>query len=253
MLNSSRKPYDRSLQLPARSGLLLIVALAAMIVCFQSACSKKNKVAIAPVTGVRIALLPFNVPPGNQDLRWAAMAAPIMMAKASEYPKALEVTPLWQSMPIALEAAGASRSYTPDAAAYIASWLAVKWSAMGEITTHKTGVSMLIDFVPARTTQTPFRFIKAGSIDTVAAQIPLAYNQFFYYLGAKPLDPVDKKMPTITTMRSVAEALDREYGWFVEADPGKAQQVVANLANTDLRLARLLFNPTLYPVLAQTK
>ncbi len=232
---------------------MLVVMLALITVFTQSACAKKNKVALAPATGIRIALLPFNTPVENPDLRWTAMAAPAMMAKISEYAKDIEVLPLWQTMPISLEAAGASRSLTPDSAAYIASWLAVKWAAMGEITPSKSGVSMMIDFIPDRTTQVPFRFAKSGSIDDVASQIPLAYNQFFYYLGVRRLSPIDKKLQTLTSMKTVAEALDREYGWSMEADPGKADQVVAALASTDARLARLLFNPTLYPALAQTK
>jgi hypothetical protein len=253
MLNRLWKSYSRRMQLSARCGLLLIVALAVMFVFLQSACSKKNKVAIAPLSGVRIALLPFNVPSGNQDLRWTAMVGPIMMAKAGEYAKDIEVIPLWQTMSIALEAAGASRSITSDSAAYIASWLAVKWSAMGEISTTKSGVSMMLDFIPARSTQVPFRFTKSGSIDDVGSQLPKAYNQFLYYLGGKRLNPIDKKLPTMTEMKSLAEALDREYGWFVEANPGKAQEVVSKLVSSDERLARLLFNPSMYPALIPTK
>ena len=50
-------------------------------------------------------------------------------------------------------------------------------------------------------------------------------------------------------MKTVAEALDREYGWFVEAEPGKAQEIVEELMRRDGRLARLLFNPKIYPQL----
>jgi len=253
MLNCLRKPWGRFLQPSRSSGRVLLVALALIAMLTQSACTKKNKVALAPVTGIKMALLPFNIPAGNQELRWAALAAPVMLAKVSEYARDLEVIPLWQSMPITLEAAGASRSLTPDSAAYIASWLAAKWTAMGDIAPGKSGVSMMIDFIPDRTTQIPFRFQKSGNIDDVASRIPLAYNQFFYYLGARRLNPIDKKLPSLTSMKNIAEALDREYGWFVEANPGKADPVVAALAATDVRLARLLFNPELYPVLAQTK
>jgi hypothetical protein len=253
MLNCLQRSSNRFTRISTYSGLILIVALAGLSIVFQSACAKKKRVNISAATGVRIALLPFNTPAGNKDLRWTSMAAPIMMAKVSEYAKDVEVIPLWQSMAISLEAAGASRSITADSAAYIASWLAVKWSAMGEIAPTKSGVSFMIDFMPDRSTQVPFRFIKSGDIDSVASQIPLAYNQFFYYLGARRLAPIAKKLPTITAMKSVAEALDREYGWSVEAEPGKAQKVVESLASTDMRLARLLFNPSLYPVLAPTK
>jgi hypothetical protein len=53
------------------------------------------------------------------------------------------------------------------------------------------------------------------------------------------------------SMKPLAEALDREYGWFVDAEPGKAQEIVADLALKDDRLARLLFNPSVYPVLTK--
>ena len=85
------------------------------------------------------------------------------------------------------------------------------------------------------------------------ARLPDAFNQFLRYLTAKPFDPREAKFQTMTAMKSLAEALDREYGWFVEANPGKAQVVVAKLASSDEWLARFLFNPSLYPVLAQTK
>ena len=241
------------MQISAHGGILVFLALVLSSGLFQSACGKKNKVAIAPVTGVRIALIPLNVPSGKADLRWAALATPVMMAKVSEYAKDIEVVPLWQSMPISLEAAGKSRSITQDSAAYVASWLGVKWSAMGEISPTKSGVSIMIDFIPDRDTQVPFRFMKSGTMDDIASKIPLAYNQFFYYLGARRLTPPGKKLPELSSMKGLAEALDREYGWFVEAEPGKAEKVVADLAATDARLAQLLFNPTLYPALARKK
>ena len=181
------------------------------------------------------------------------MAGPIMMAKVSEYARDIEVVPLWQSMPVALESGGASRSFTPETAAYVASYLGAKWSAMGEFIPTKSGVSMMIDFIPDRSTQIPFRFKRSGNIDDVASQMPKAFSQFFYYLAVRPLSPMDKKLPAMTDLKPLAEALDREYGWFLEAAPGKAQETVANLARTDARLAQLLFNPTLYPVLAPTK
>jgi hypothetical protein len=253
MLNLLRKPFTRRAQHAARNGMLLIVALGATFVFFQSACSKKNKVAITPISAIRMTVLPFNIPSGNQELHWTAMAGPILVAKVSEYARDIEVIPLWQTMPVALESGGASRSFTPESAAYVASYLGAKWSAMGEFTPTKTGISMMIDFIPDRSTQVPFRFKKSGNIDDVGSQMPKAFNQFFYYLAVRPLSPIDKKLPTMTALQSLAETLDREYGWFVEAAPGKAQEAVANLARTDARLAQLLFNPTLYPALAPTK
>ena len=254
MLNLLPKSYSRSTQISARGGPLLMAALILSLVFLQSACSgKKNKAVIAPPPEAGVVILPFNVPSGNQDLRWMAMAGPILMEKVSESARDLKVLPLWQTMPVAVEAAGASRSFTPDSAAYIASWHSVKWSAMGDISPTKYGVSMIIDFIPSRSSQVPFRYMNSGKIDYVGSQLPLAFGQFLYYLAVRPLEPSSKKLPTFTSMKSLAETLDREYGWFVEADPGKAQEVVTNLLHTDERLARFLFNPSLYPVLAQTK
>jgi hypothetical protein len=234
---------------------LVLIAAAALVLFSQSSClfKKNKKVAVTPPTGIRLAILPFNVPLANQDLRWTALAAPIMMAKVSESARDLEVIPLWETMPVAIEAGGASRSFTPETAAYVASWFSAKWSAMGEISPTKSGVSMMIDFMPSRTTLVPFRFTRDGKIDAIGTSLPEAYSQFLRYLAARPLLPAKKDLQQMTAMKNLAEALDREYGWFVAAEPGKAQGIVSELARTDERLARLLFNPTVYPVLAQAK
>ena len=250
MLNCVRKFFSRRVQSRVRGGLLLIAASALLLSFFQSACFfSKSKVKVTPVSDVRIALLPFNVPAGNQDLRWTAMAGPILMGKAIERAQDLNVTPLWETMSIAIEAAGATRTFTQETAASVASWLSVKWSVMGELSATKTGTRMMIDFIPAKTGSVPFRFTKSGKIDEAGAQIPEAFSQFAYYLTVRPLQPMQKKLPTMTSVKKLAEALDREYGWFVEAEPGKAQSVVSDLAATDERLARFLFNPSLYPTL----
>jgi hypothetical protein len=254
MLNHKRRLSSGRMQICRHCRLILIVT-AVLIVFSQSSCGlKKNKkVAATPPTGIRLVLLPFNVPSGNQDLRWTALAGPIMMAKVSESARDLEVIPLWETMPVATEAGGVSRSFSPDSAAYVASWFSAKWSAMGDISPSKSGVTMMIDFMPARTTLVPFRFTRAGKIETIGSGLPQAYNEFLRYLTARPLLPAKKELPPMTSMKNLAEALDREYGWFVSADPGKAQDIVSELARTDERLARLLFNPNVYPELAQTK
>jgi hypothetical protein len=251
MLNCLRKPFGRRALSHMRGGLLMIAAAALLLSFFQSACFfKKSKVKVTPVSEVRIAILPFNVPAGNQDLRWAAMAGPILMGKVIERAKDLNVTPLWETMPTAIEAAGVARSFTPETAASIATWLSVKWSVMGDLSTTKTDIRMIVDFIPAKTASVPFRFTKSGKIDDVGARIPEAFSQFAYYLTIRPLESAQKKLPALTSVKKLAEALDREYGWFVAAEPGKAQSIVSELASTDVRLARFLFNPSLYPSLA---
>jgi hypothetical protein len=112
---------------------------------------------------------------------------------------------------------------------------------------------MMVDFIPAKSNQVPFRYQKNTSIDSLGSGFPEAFRQFLRYLVARPLQPAKGSLPNMTSMKTLAEALDREYGWFVDAEPGKAQDVVADLARSDESLARLLFNPSLYPVLGQTK
>ena len=165
------------------------------------------------------------------------------------FPVIAGVVFLQQLMAVAIEAAGVTRTFSSETAASVASWLSVKWSVMGELSATKTGTRMMIDFIPAKTGSVPFRFTKSGKIDEAGAQLPEAFSQFAYYLTVRPLQPMQKKLPTMTSVKKLAEALDREYGWFVEAEPGKAQTVVSDLAATDERLARFLFNPSLYPTL----
>ena len=175
------------------------------------------------------------------------------MAKVSENARDLDVLPLWESMPIATEAGGVSRTFAADSAAYVGSWLTAKWAAMGDVSATKSGISIMLDFIPSKTTLVPFRFTKSGKIDAVGSSLPEAYNQFLRYLTTRPLERTGKSLEPMTSMKNLAEALNREYGWFVAADPGKAQQIVSDLARNDARLARLLFNPNVYPVLAPTK
>lgn len=250
MLIYLRKLFYQRVQSQLRNGLLLVTAAALFLSFFQSACSKKGKANATPPSEVRIALLPFNVPSGNQDLRWMAMAGPILMGKVAERAKDLNVMPLWEAMPTAIEAAGATRINTQESATSIATWLSVKWAVMGEFSTTRTGVRMMIDCIPAKTGSVPFRYTKSGKMDEVGAKVPEAFVQFAYYLTIRPLEPTQKKLPPISSLKKLADALDREYGWFVEAEPGKAQSIVTELAQTDEDLARFLFNPSLYPNLA---
>ena len=254
MLNCMRMSSGRRLlSYVVRSGLLLIIAAAFLLSLSQSAClfKKSKPKKVTPPSEVRIAILPFNVPAGNQDLRWTAMAGPILMEKVVERSRDLKIVPLWESMPTAIESGGVTRTFTQETSTAAATWLSVNWAAIGEFSTTKTGIRMMVDFMPAKTGSVPFRFAKSGKIDETGAQLPEAFSQFAYYLTVRPLQPMQKKLPTMTSVKKLAEALDREYGWFVEAEPGKAQAVVSDLAATDERLARFLFNPSLYPTLTK--
>jgi hypothetical protein len=245
--------------MPNQSSSARLRVVAALLVVIpavfsQSACSGK-RVAPETIAGAptRLALLPFNVPTGNKDLRWIALAAPILMAKEGERAEGLEIIPLWESMPVALNISGSSRAFTQESAATAASWLTAKWSTLGEITPTKTGISMIVDFIPSRANQVPFRYSKSGRPDTVGAGFQDAYRQFLRYLAAKPFPRAGNDDLTMTKAKDLAEAVDREYGWFVDAEPGKAQEIVSGLMHSDERLAKFLFSPTLYPELAGKK
>jgi len=253
MLNHLKEFCTR--RVPAAALSMMIAVLAVAVLVSQSACFflRKSKVETTSVSSVRLVLLPFNVPATDKDLRWAALAAPILMAKAGEHVEGIELVPFWQSMPTALNLAGTSRTFTPESAANIAAWLSAKWSVLGELTPEKNGVSMVVDFIPSRSALIPFRYSKTGRLDFVGAGFNDAYSQFLRYLTAKPLEPSRGKEETMTSIKDLAEAFDREYGWFVEAQPGKAQEAIARLAGSDDTLARSLFSPALYPSLAQKK
>ncbi len=231
-----------------------LVSVVLLTFGLQSACMfRKGKAPKPAPATVRLVLLPFNVPEEDRDLKWAALAAPIMMAIASERARDLEIVPLWQTMPVAVEEAKASRIFNEESAAVVASWFSAKWSAMGELTPSKRGVSMIVDFIPAKSNLVAFRYGKTGRLDSVGSHFPDAFRQFLYYLALRPLLQARQKEQSFSSLRNLAEALDREYGWFVDAQPGKSQQLISNLASSDMRLARLLFSPDLYPVLAPAK
>jgi hypothetical protein len=254
MLNLSKRPHYRRMPASVFFGAIIATSVLAAILMMQSACSKKIKPeAVSSSSPVRLVLLPFNVPSGDQELRWAAMAAPILMAKAGEKTPGLEIIPLWQTMPTALNAAGPSRAFTEQSAANVASWMSAKWSVLGELAPAKTGVSMVVDFVPARANVVPFRYLKTGKLDAIGASFYDAYVQFLRYLVAKPFQPEQDNEMTMTSVKDLAEALDREYGWSGEAEPGKAQEIVASLIRSNEQLARTLFSPTLYPSLSEKK
>ena len=59
------------------------------------------------------------------------MAGPIMMGKVVERARDLNVMPLWQSMPVAIEAAGATRTVTPESAA------SVRILSLGKMVGHR--------------------------------------------------------------------------------------------------------------------
>ncbi len=222
------------------------------IMVLQPAClfrgRSKAKAPPAPAPAVRIALLPFNIPAENTNLRWISLAAPLVMAKTIENSPSFDVVPVWQAYPVAIESLGAGRSMTPEIAAYVADRVGAKWATNGELAPAKDGVWMRVDFIPAKSTLVPYRYEKTLRLDAMGLNAHAALSQFANYLVLRPLPKPTGKTVGASAMRELAEALDREYGWFVNAEPGKSEKLASSLAKTDTQLARLLFDPILYPV-----
>ncbi len=250
MLNLLRTLHKCRMRAYAPHSFRLLVASALVLVFLQSACGKKGRAVFSPASPARIAFLPLNVPEDQKDLQWVALAAPILLAQECERAQDLEAVPFWESIPVAIESAGASRIFTDASAESAASWLSAEWGAMGEVSpARRNRVSFIVDFIPVRGKQIPFRYMKTGRIDLVADGFPTALTQFLRYLTARPLEKKRGANPKMSSMKTVAEAVNREYGWFAEAEPGTAQEIVDELMQTNEKLARFLFNPNTYPQL----
>lgn len=240
----------------ARTIRLCAPALIAGLLLFQFGCllfHRHRTPAAAPVpqSPIRIAFLPLNTPPDNPETRWLSLAAPIIFAKAGENAPDLEIVPFWESMPVTVQLLGTSRSIGPDQAAYIAGLLTAKWATAGEFAAAKNGISVLVDFMPAKEILIPFRYERQTNLDSLQGNFREALTQFVRYQVVKPT-ATEVSTEDVAALRELAQALDLEYGWFVPADPGKSEKVVTNLAKSDNRLAQVLFNPNLYPAIART-
>jgi hypothetical protein len=231
--------------------LILLVLPSLML---QSGCLfRKRTPAAAPTlpAPVRIILLPVNAPEGRADLRWTALAATVQMAEIAVAAPDLEPMPLWESTPAVLQTLGNSRTITAEIAEFTADRLTARWATVGDLLTVNKTPIMRLDFVPSRASLVPFRYEKPGSIDALAPHFQEAFTQFLRYLIVRPLMEDRIRHLDPAGLRAIGEAVDAEYGWFVPAKPGAAGKLVDNLAISNRTLARLLFNPTLYPVLAK--
>jgi hypothetical protein len=172
-----------------------------------------------------------------------------MMAKELEQAKDLDVVPLWETVPAAAETLGTSRALTPETSAIIAARVNARWAAQSDIEPGQNGLDLRIDFIPGKATLIPFRYENQTRVDSLTPQIREAFEQFLRYMVARPLGGKDRSGKSMepNQLKELAAALDREYGWFGQADPGKAGVEAEKLARSDGRLARLLFSPTLYP------
>ena len=240
----------RLAELRRMAAVLVLVLLAGQPACLFKK-KKAAEPAAAPAAPARIVILPLNSGTDSAELRWLSLAAPVIMARLASATPALELVPLWQSMPIAVESAGASRTITPEAAAYVASRLAARWAVHGDVTQGKDGVTILLDFVPTKSTSFPFRYTRETSAGSLGSDLLEAFNQFLFYLIAKPIPEKEGKSPIDPALlKEIAEALDREHGWFVASESGKAERAAASLARVDPKLAPLVFNPSVYSAIS---
>jgi cell division septation protein DedD len=223
---------------------LAVIALLLLPGCFF----RKNKTAAAkfPPAPVRIVLLPLNIPQGNTDLKWVSLAVMIQGAKELEDAVDLEVVPIWEGIPAALETLGASRSITPEVAADTAIRANARWAIQGELSPSKDGLSLLIDFIPRKASDIPFRYQHDIRVESLSAHLREAFEQFLRYLVARPLARRQRTGLDSARLKEITDAVDKEYGWFGSQEAGRAQKAFSTLAAGDNRLARLVFNPAVY-------
>ncbi|MEJ2109540.1 MAG: hypothetical protein P8Z37_06430 [Acidobacteriota bacterium] len=235
-----------------KSGDRLITATILLAAFFQFACifGGGDKAVVMPTAPIRIAFLPFNTPVDSTDLQYTSMASPIMMALIVRNSQSMEPVPLWESMRFTMESVRNSRTIGAGNAAYVANWLNADWAVMGSLSKEGTDkVSLMIDFIPARDTSVPFRYLKNVKMDAVDENVRKAFNQFLNYISSPQMENTRERHLTFVSLRQLAEVMNKEYGWTVAAEPGKAEETVNNLVKSDPWLARFLFNPTLYAAL----
>jgi hypothetical protein len=233
----------------------VLISLALLGLFLQPGCLfRKHKAPEAPKLPApsRVAFLPLNVPQGIEDLHWIAVAAAVVNANVALAAPDIEPVPLWESIPAALQSLGVSRTVTTDIAELTASRLSARWATEGEIKSDKSTVTIRLDFIPSQAGSVPFRYEKPISPDRLEVNVETAYGQFLRYLIVRSLQ-VDKiKHFDAKSLKAIALAVDVEYGWFAtNAKPGAAGAIVDDLARSNKDLARVLFSPTLYPVLAK--
>jgi hypothetical protein len=250
-LNSDRLPHRGTRRHNPRR-LLIGVTLLGLL--FMPGCLfKKHKPPAAPAlpAPVRAALLPLNIPHEKTDLRWVSLGTLVWMADVALAAPDIDLVPVWESVPAALQSLGDARTISVDTAELVAARLSARWSSQGEIIAAGNALTMRLDFIPAKPSLVPFRYEKGTSTDSMELRFEEAFDQFLRYLIVRPLQTSKMRPMDVKKLREIADALDLEYGWFVAAKPGTSGKVVEDLARSNLALARVLFSPTLYPVLAK--
>ena len=232
--------------------MLILVCLAGLLL--QPGCLFKKRAPAAPPTTpapVRILVLPVNAPLDNAGLQMTGISAAVQMLEIALAAPDLEPVPLWESIPAALQSLGTSRTVTDDIAEFTATRLAARWGIKGDFLTTGSVPTLRLDFIPARPSLVPFRYEKQAGEGDIQARITECYDQFLRYLVVRPLTVASIKPLEANRLMELARALDSEYGWFVAAKPGSAGKIVEDLAASHNELARLLFNPALYPVIGK--
>ena len=232
--------------------MLILVGIAGLLL--QPACLFKKRAPAAPPTipaPVRIVMLPVNAPADSADLRLAGLSATVQMMETALTAPDLEPVPLWESLPAALQSLGTSRTITDDIAEFTTTRLAARWGVKGDFLTAGNVTTLRLDFIPSKPTLVPFRYEKQAAAGDLQARIAESYVQFLRYLVLRPM-PANSVQPLEgARLLEIARALDSEYGWFVAPKPGSSGKVVEDLAGSHINLARMLFNPALYPILGK--
>ncbi len=236
------------------SPLLILTSLALLGLLAPTGCLFRHKAPAAPATlpaPARILLLPANVPDDKPELQWTAFGIDVMLAESALAAPDLELAPLYESVPAVLQTLANSRHITDEIAEFTATRLTARWATEIEITPAKDALTLRVDFIPAKPSLVPFRYEKAGPPGTMTGRLQEACSQFLDYLIVRPLALEKLKPLDENKVKEIAQALNLEYGWFTTAKPGQAGKLVEELALTRPALAKLLFSPTLYPVLAK--
>ena len=258
MINRIFRALDRGKKISFRCALFAI-AVAILAVGSQAACSKNVKVTVVDSGPVRVVVLPFMISPenagGDKELQWVAMAAPALIVKASRRLPDIEVVPFWEVMPAAISAAGAARSFTDESASILANWVSAQWAVIGEIhrTKSSSSLTVVVDFIPANSRSVPFRHIKTRRMENIGTTFYFGLRQWLRYATDRPIPLLQIREPGLQAMRTLGEALDKEYGWLVTAKPGAAQSLINEMTLDNEDWIKLLFSPTMYPSLANDK
>ena len=255
MIDRIFKTCNRDKKISVRGALFVLTAMVVLIAMGQAACSKKVKVAVEDSGPVRMVVLPFTVSQGkadaNKELRWAAMAAPALLIKASRRLPDIEVVPFWEVMPVAISVAGAARSFDDENAAALANWVSAQWAVIGDIRRSGSSYFVAVDFIPAKSTIIPFRHVKTRRAENIGTSFYLGLRQWLRYVTSKQIPLLQAREPGLQKMQPLGEALDKEYGWFTTAEPGAAQSLVKELAIDNQDWMELLFSPILYQSLGK--